>query len=440
MKQETDGKIILPEAFAARMKEDLGGEYDAFAESYERPLAGALRISRRYSVEKLKARTGWPLTKVPWSLDGYYYNEADRPGRHPLHEAGAYYMQEPSAMSVAAAADIRPGMRVLDLCAAPGGKSCALADALSGSGLLIANEIIPKRAAVLSQNVERMGLANTIVTNETPEHIAERFCEFFDRVVVDAPCSGEGMFKKEPDALSMWSPETVRMCAARQKEILEKAASCVAPGGKLIYSTCTFAREEDEENIAWFLARFSEYSLISEEKLLPHKIEGGGHYVAVLQKSGKAEPSPARGKLKSNRTQAEEWKHFAAAYMPNYIYDKSLLLSFGDHLYLMPEAINLDGIKVTRPGLELGYMDHDRFVPSFALAHALLPGEFSQVVELSDEQAAAYINGEVLFCADGFSGYTLLCIDGVGLAFGKTSGGQIKNHYPKGLRRGIIIS
>ena len=440
MKQENAEKIILPDAFATRMREQLGGEYDAFAASFDKPLAGALRISRRYCEEKLAARTGWALSKVPWSLDGYYYNEADHPGRHPLHEAGAYYMQEPSAMSVAAAADVQPGMRVLDLCAAPGGKSCALADALAGSGLLVANEIIPKRAAILSQNVERMGLANTVVTNETPERIAGRFPEFFNRVVVDAPCSGEGMFKKEPDALSMWSPETVAMCAARQKEILEQAAACVAPGGKLIYSTCTFAREEDEDNIKWFLANHEEYSLISEEKLLPHKIEGGGHYVAVLQKAGEAAQAPANGKLMSNRAQAEEWKRFAAEYMPGYIYDKNLLLSFGDHLYLMPEAINLDGLKVTRPGLELGAMDHDRFMPAYALAHALLPGEFSQEEELSDEQAAAYIRGEVLPCSAGFSGYTLLRIDGVGLAFGKTSGGQIKNHYPKGLRRGIIIS
>ena len=267
---ESSGEIVLPEGFLTRMKNILEeNEYEAFLSSYGQERLFSLRVNTLKTgreffmklVSKERASDAPSLVPVPWEQDGFYYSEKWRPGRLPWHEAGMYYIQEASAMAPAVLCGAQPGERILDLCAAPGGKSTKLAASLRGRGLLVANEIHPDRARVLSANIERMGVRNAVVTNETPQRLASRFPVFFDRIVVDAPCSGEGMFRKEEEALLNWSMENVYRCAARQEEILEEAASMLRPGGTLIYSTCTFAPEENEAVIFHFLADHPEFDV-----------------------------------------------------------------------------------------------------------------------------------------------------------------------------------
>ena len=267
---ESSGEIVLPEGFLTRMKNLLeDNEYEAFLSSYGQERLFSLRVNTLKTdreffmklVSKERASDAPSLVPVPWEQDGFYYSEKWRPGRLPWHEAGMYYIQEASAMAPAVLCGAQPGERILDLCAAPGGKSTKLAASLRGRGLLVTNEIHPDRARVLSANIERMGVRNAVVTNETPQRLASRFPVFFDRIVVDAPCSGEGMFRKEEESLLNWSMENVYKCAARQEEILEEAASMLRPGGTLIYSTCTFAPEENEAVIFHFLADHPEFDV-----------------------------------------------------------------------------------------------------------------------------------------------------------------------------------
>ena len=257
----------LPLGFTDRMHRLLGAEYPAFLASYDKPRRPALRVNplRLDGIpDGVRALLPFLAERVPFTADGWYYPDdpALRPGRHPYHEAGLYYIQEASAMIPAALCPPRPGERVLDLCAAPGGKATQLAGALRGQGLLVANEIHPGRAAVLSGNIERMGIPNALVLNMEPQALAERFPGFFDRIVVDAPCSGEGMFRKEPQAVQMWSPENIALCAARQAEILRAAARMLAPGGTIVYSTCTFAPEEDEGSVLTFLREHPDFDTV----------------------------------------------------------------------------------------------------------------------------------------------------------------------------------
>ncbi len=305
----------LPAVFLARMAAMLGHEYEAFLASYNRPLRPSLRLGLKATEVQARGMVPFLGEPVPWQKSGFYVAEmpsdalisqtnADgntgfRPGKHPLHEAGLYYIQEASAMLPASLCPPRPGERVLDLCAAPGGKTTQLATAMGGVGLLVANEIHAGRAAVLSQNVERMGLAHTVVTNESPATLASHFPAFFDKIVVDAPCSGEGMFRKEADAVRMWSPDIVSLCAARQAEILDEAARMLKPNGYLTYSTCTFAPEENEGTVIAFLLRHPDFEVVpsSEPTILhsremglldsgrPEWVTDGEHYPAALLES-----------------------------------------------------------------------------------------------------------------------------------------------------------
>ena len=314
-------KIFLPAAFTKRMREILTTEYEDFERSYESNRFYGLRCNLlKCSAEAFPALYSEAfgqsdsLEGIPWAPEGFFFMPEDQPGRHPLHEAGAYYIQEPSAMSSAAVLDPKPGERVLDLCAAPGGKTTQIAARMQGSGLLVSNEIVSSRARILSQNVERMGIRNCVVLNETPDRLAGFFPEFFDCILVDAPCSGEGMFRKEEAALSQWSVANVKMCADRQDLILEAASRMLRPGGRLVYSTCTFAPEEDEGSIDRFLDRHPDFHVVSSPlqaffdagrpdlassgrkeleltmRLWPHKIEGEGHFVALLKKDGQDAP------------------------------------------------------------------------------------------------------------------------------------------------------
>ena len=285
---------MLPEQFLNRMKNQLGEEYPQYLESLERPRAVALRWN---PLKGDKPDLPFVGEQVPWEPMGYYYDPESRPGLHPYHESGVYYLQEASAMSAVVLLDPQPGEKICDLCAAPGGKSTQIAGRLMGEGLLVCNEIHPARAKILSRNIERMGVANALVLNENPQRLAEKYPGFFDRVLVDAPCSGEGMFRKEEAAVTDWSQETVEMCARRQQEILRSAAMLLRPGGRLVYSTCTFAPEENEETVAAFLEEHPEFCRedvaapwftpvdTGAFRLWPHKLLGEGHFVAVLRKT-----------------------------------------------------------------------------------------------------------------------------------------------------------
>ena len=475
---------MLPQAFLNRMESMLGNEYPAFLESYDKDKYQALRLnSIKGDTAQMKEKVPFSLQPVAWAKDGFYYEKDDTPGRHPLHEAGVYYIQEPSAMAPVSylmedydvvqkeAADCQE--RILDLCAAPGGKSTQIAARMhemytSGKwkeqGLLICNEIHPARAKILSENVERMGIANAMVTNETPQRLAEMFEDYFTRILVDAPCSGEGMFRKNEAACEEWSPENVSLCAERQDGILDCAASMLAPGGRIVYSTCTFAPAENEGSISQFLERHPEFELLPAEKkdgmmpgvpawtdhpaeglehtirLWPHKLKGEGHYLAVLQKAGvlsRTYQGYCRNGVEKGISE-KECKEFFAFAEENLVKNiTGSFLKFGDQLYRMPEGMpSIRNLKVLRPGLHLGTLKKNRFEPSHALALALRPDQVKHVcnLESDDPQVKAYLNGQTLNM-DGEKGWYLVAVDGYSIGWGKLAGGILKNHYPKGLRK-----
>ena len=445
---------MLPQDFLEEMQSLLGDEYDDFLNSYDNPRLQAFRINRLKSVNIEHLTKIFGLSKVEWAKDGYYYDPDSRPGKHVLHEAGAYYIQEPSAMTPAEYLDAQPGEYILDLCAAPGGKSTQIAAAMNGQGILVSNEIVPSRAKILSENIERMGIANDIVTNMDPDSLAEFFPEFFDRIMVDAPCSGEGMFRKNEDATSEWSRENVHMCAKRQDDIMDAAAQMLAPGGRIVYSTCTFSPEENEGTIERFLSRHGDYHTVSVDKfpgmsdglgimsdairLWPHKIGGEGHFVCVLERDGQLPAHKDRlskGRLAKGLKEKSirEYYEFAADNIKDM--PEGVIIRFGEQLYLLPPmSPSIDGLKVVRPGLHLGTMLKGRFEPAHALTHALPISSFTNVTHISMEDAAKYISGQT-FNAEGPKGWHVVAADGYGLSWGKIAGGIMKNHYPKGLRK-----
>lgn len=473
---------MLPEKFLERMQNMLGEEYPAFLESLSGKRYRALRLNPlKTRIQEGKEKLPFTLSPVPWTKNGFYYEEEEQPGKHPYHEAGLYYIQEPSAMApvpclmeerasaaaiperqeehVSAAAiperqeePATPG-RVLDLCAAPGGKSTQIAEYMRGRGMLITNEIHPQRAKILSENIERMGISNAIVLNETPESLSKRFIAFFDRILVDAPCSGEGMFRKNDNAGEEWSEENVALCAERQDGILDCAATMLKPGGRLVYSTCTFAPAEDEGSVSRFLETHPDFCLEKEERLMPHKIKGEGHFLAVLHREGGQLSSAATAGTEKSLTlkDCREFLDFAkeALMIPaEELTEGKILLRFGEQLYLAPaETPSLRGLKVLRPGLHLGTVKKNRFEPSHALALFLKKEQAVQAVNLTGDGTAVrkYLEGQTLTIGEGCDvemadaalpkGWCLVCVDGYSLGWGKAAGAVLKNHYPKGLRK-----
>lgn len=429
---------MLPEAFLQRMEAQLGSEYPAFLKSLERPRAVALRFNPMKGERPVLPFVGAP---VPWEPEGFYYDPETRPGLHVYHEAGVYYLQEASAMAPVALLDPKPGERVCDLCAAPGGKTTQIAGRMLGQGFLVCNEINPKRAKILSRNIERMGVANALVTNEHPQTLASRFPGFFDRVLVDAPCSGEGMFRKEEAAVTDWSRETVQMCARRQREILDSAARLVRPGGRLVYSTCTFAPEEDEETVAAFLESHPEFTPEPVEapwfvpgenasyRMWPHKLLGEGHFAAVLRKTqGESGEVPACPGEKCPKA----WESFAKEL--DIALPEGKAVSFGQSLYWAPmELPELNRLKVLRPGLELGTERKGRFEPAHALALWLKTCAVTESFPPESPEMKAYLHGDVV--PSGKKGWCLVQAGGYAIGWGKGDGSVLKNHYPKGLRR-----
>ena len=463
MEERKQGSM-LPIEFEERMKQMLGEEYTAFEESYEKEKYQALRLNPlKGSREAFWERSAFSLSPVPWEENGFYYTAKDAPGKHPYHEAGVYYIQEPSAMAPVPFLEVKPGEKVLDLCAAPGGKSTQIGVALQGEGLLICNEIHPARAKILSENIERMGICNAIVTNESPQKLQNVFPGYFDKILVDAPCSGEGMFRKNEEAKEEWSPENVALCAQRQDEILDCAAKMLRPGGRLVYSTCTFAPAENEGSVSRFLSRHEEFHVVEVEKptdfaggrkdwceqscegieytmrIWPHKVNGEGHYLAVLQKTGEVEQGEVRSLYGVEKGLSEkectDFFQFAKENLKCRL--QGVYLKFGDQLYLGPENMpSLKNLKVLRPGLHLGTLKKNRFEPSHALALAMGKEEVLHSYDLSsqDGSAAAFISGQT-FPVEGEKGWHLITVDGYSIGWGKAAGGIMKNHYPKGLRK-----
>lgn len=452
----------LPIKFLEKMQNILGYEYDAFIKTYEENRKAALRINTlKGNGEKLFSVLDEKLSPVPWTSDGYFYPDTMQPGKSPLHEAGAYYIQEPSAMLPAELLKAQPGECILDLCAAPGGKTTKIAADMKGEGLLVANEIHPKRAAILSSNVERMGIKNAVVTNESSDRLLKKFPEFFDRILVDAPCSGEGMFRKDEEARAQWSEENVIKCAVRQKEILDNAAAMLRPGGRLVYSTCTFSPEENEKMIVDFLNNHPEFSVEKTDtppcisngrpelagndkraaftfRIWPHLTEGEGHFAAVLKKDGENENVYRNSNISPC---PKEYEKLYRAFADEFLVNPPLgeISAFGENLYIMPPFLpSLDGIKVLRFGLHLGTVKKNRFEPSHSLAMALNPQDAVQCAELSisDKEIFVYLRGETIPAGD-LKGWCLVSVSGYTTGWGKAAGGIIKNHYPKGLRRSL---
>ncbi len=451
----------LPQEFEQRMCRMLEDEYPAFQISYNQKSRQALRVNPAKAGQTFIENAPFSLSPVPWCKEGYYYTEEDTPGKHPYHEAGVYYIQEPSAMAPAEYLDAKPGERILDLCAAPGGKSTQIGAKMQGKGIFICNEIHPARAKILSENIERMGICNAIVTNETPERLSEVFEAYFDKILVDAPCSGEGMFRKNETALTEWSSENVRQCAARQDDILACAARMLKPGGRLVYSTCTFAPEENEGSISRFLEHFPEFEILPVPKaegmtggnpdwyegaaehiedtirLFPHKLKGEGHYLAVLKKKG-AECGNAFRSREEKGIAKEEYREYLQFAKENLTeMPEGIYLAFGDQLYLAPkETPSLKGLKVLRPGLHLGTNKKNRFEPSHALALYLNPDRVCRSMDFASEgrEIMAYLDGQAIL-AEGEKGWYLITTDGYSIGWGKLAGGMMKNHYPKGLRK-----
>ena len=429
---------MLPEAFLERMKIQLGEEYPAFLESLERPRAVALRFN---PLKGDAPELPFVQQPVPWEPQGFYYDPATRPGLHVYHEAGVYYLQEASAMAPVALLDPQPGERVCDLCSAPGGKTTQIAGRMMGKGFLLCNEWSPKRAKILSQNIERLGVANALVTNEDTSVLAKRFAGSFDKVLIDAPCSGEGMFRKEEAAVTDWSVETVQMCARRQAEILHNGAQLVRPGGRLVYSTCTFAPEEDELAVAEFLENHPDFEpevietpwFVPGEngshRMWPHKLLGEGHFAAILRKKGDedAEFAPISGsKL------PKEWVQFAKDLKIELPAGQPVM--FGDTLYWTPEGTpDIARLRVLRVGLELGTVKKGRFEPAHALALWLSSCANVQNYDADSAEMAKYIHGDVV--PSTIRGWCLVTAGGYSIGWGKGDGTVLKNHYPKGLRR-----
>ncbi len=432
---------VLPEKFIERMKKQLPqDEWGAFFACYENKPRKGVRINPlkggRYALKELLPFLGDP---VPWEKNGYYTAE-ERLGASPLHAAGAFYSQEPSAMSAAPLLEVKGGERVLDLCSAPGGKGTQLACEMAGEGVILLNEPIAARAKILSQNVERLGIKNAVVSNEYPAALAARFQEYFDKILVDAPCSGEGMFRKNADeALAEWSEENVALCAKRQAEILDQATKMLKMGGRLVYSTCTFSYEEDEGQVCDYLQKHPEMKLISQEKLYPHRVAGEGHFVALFEKAESTLSFKPRVKETSRSVTAKgekAYREFERAFFKEKFARR--LHEVKGTLYELPEGVfDWSNLSVLRVGVRLGEVRGERFEPSHSLAACVRAEECQNILDLepTDPRVERYLCGEVIE-GDCQKGWCLVCVAGYPLGLGKCVDGVIKNHLPKALRYG----
>ena len=437
----------LPSLYLQRMKELLKDEYDDYLNSFSEERTYGLRVNTsKISVEDFLKISPFELTPIPWTQDGFYYEETQRPAKHPYYYAGLYYLQEPSAMLPAEVLPIEEDDLVLDCCAAPGGKSLKLFDKLNKTGLLISNDVSISRAQTLMSNLERHGVSNAYVTAQDICNI-HQWDQSFDKILIDAPCSGEGMFRKDHDLIASWQKTNPDDYSAIQKKIATSCLSMLKPGGMILYSTCTFNPKEDEEIIEYLLSIDTSLSLMNIDKtkgfasgiteksqnclrLYPHRIKGEGHFVALLKKDGSKEKTK---------------KHFCDLSLSNEIpKEYHAVLKQGDLLkrnqkyYLVPAYdLPLENMRILRSGLYLGEMRHDHFEPSQALAMALNPNDYENTIRLhlDDERVLKYLKCETLNVSDfNVKGNVLVCLENYPLGFGKVSGGILKNRYPANYR------
>ena len=453
----------LPVAFIKNMREILGEEGLAeYLDSFEKPKFTGLRVNTsKISVEEFLRISPFKLRRVPWTENGFYYTEEDSPTHHPYYYAGLYYIQEPSAMAPAAVLPVERGERVLDLCAAPGGKATELGAKLNHTGLLVANDASASRTKALLKNLEVFGIPNLLVTSEMGDRLDRYFHEYFDKILIDAPCSGEGMFRKQAHMIPAWEKQGPEVFANMQREILRQAAELLKPGGTMLYSTCTFSKLENEGSIDGFLAEHSEFTL--EEiprqegfcsgmpelvgsrfplercvRLFPHKIDGEGHFLALLKKAGEKIPGAPEPAGRPGRIPAELEAFLQDVSMPM---ELSRIVVKDTKVFLMPEGVGrCPGLRFLRSGLYLGELLKKRFEPSQAFAMALKKEEYASVIDLSaaDDRVIRYLKGETLEIEDGESsrpeGWQLVCVDGYPLGFGKLGNQTLKNKYLPGWR------
>lgn len=448
--------MLLPEKFEIRMKNMLKTEYSDFLRALtDTPVYSGIRVNtkKKDAGEYIKREFG-KLENIPWCADGFYADKSQISGRHPYHTAGLFYFQEPSAMSVVSAFSVNKDDYILDLCAAPGGKATQAGALLGEDGLLIANEINRSRSNILADNIDRFGIKNCIVTNETPQRLAEKYPNFFDKIIVDAPCSGEGMFRKEPQAVTEWSIEHTISCGERQKHILDCAFKMLRSGGYLVYSTCTFAPEENEKICAYILKNHnaeliapenldmlshgetewsdSEFDMDNTRRIFPHKNKGEGHFIALFHSLDEKTPREIKIKKTVKSDSEKLYREFEKEFLNVTLNDEFCL--FGEQLYLKPKNIDIDKIKTIRAGLPLGVCRKGRFEPSWALCLALTKNDIKNTLDFraDSEKLKSYMMGQTLECSK--KGWCAVTVDGYPLGWGKASGGVLKNHFPKYLR------
>jgi len=448
----------LPEAFLAKMKNLLGTEFDEFLKSYDDSKFQGLRVNTlKISVEEFLRICPFQLKPIPWCKEGFYYEEKDRPGKHPYYHAGLYYIQEPSAMAPVPVLGPQPEERILDLCAAPGGKTVQIAAALGGKGVIITNDIHMNRVKALIKNIELFGIKNAIVTNETPEKLTRYFPRFFDKILVDAPCSGEGMFRKDPSLIKSWESFNGDYYSNIQKDIMENMVKMLKDGGKALYSTCTFSPEENERTIKDFLENYPQFHLVDFPKahgiqegipewvngedslracgrLWPHKVAGEGHFLVLLEKESEKADEIHRFEKPHGIKIEKEFKEFV---------DENLIINIegifevhNEQLYLLPSSLpSLKGLKVLRSGWLLGSYKKNRFEPSHALAMGLRLKDVKRSIQFhsSEKEVIRYLKGETLNI-EGEKGWTLVCVEDYPLGWAKQTGNLLKNYYPPSWR------
>lgn len=465
----------LPSAFEEKMKKLLGSEFETYLSCYEEPRYYGLRVNtNKISSEDFAKIAPFSIRPIPWIENGFYYDgEKDMPAKHPYYFAGLYYLQEPSAMTPASLLPVEPGDMVLDVCAAPGGKSTELGVKLKGRGMLVANDISNSRAKALLKNLELFGIPNICVTSETPEKLAGVFPEFFDKILVDAPCSGEGMFRRDKDMVKSWLEKGPEYYCQLQREITGQAVEMLKPGGYLLYSTCTFDREEDEGTIEYLLERYPELELVKLPlfdgavdgiglsgciRLFPHRIKGEGHFVALLHKkksdleyewrmvaqddgTWRDSVRNLAGKPSSGRRLREQEPELSKFLdMVDWEFDDGRLVEKNGSVYYLPEGFPENSrLRFLRTGLLMGELKKGRFEPGQALAMALSPETFSQTIsfERGDERVIRYLKGETISLTESegpLKGWCLVCVDGFALGFAKGTGMALKNKYYPGWR------
>lgn len=451
----------LPEDFLVRMRNWLGPEYEEFLHTYNKRARKGLRVNLlKCNIAELQESISFLEANIPWCQEGFYYSPLERAGNHPFHQAGLYYLQEPSAMSVVSALDPKPGDWLLDLCAAPGGKSTQIAARLNGQGILWANEPNPSRLKVLAENIERLGVSNCIISNESPDRLARKLPGVFDKILVDAPCSGEGMFRKDPQLRAQWTWRGVQYCAERQKEILSNAVEMLKPNGILVYSTCTFNPVENEGVVDWLLKKFPEIELISHPyplpifdlghpewlnsnntnlikciRLWPHRLEGEGHFLAVLRKNTIEISKIKTAKTELSQASSQLWQKFAQENLNTYP-GHGIYFERNNHLFWLPQVPpDFTGLKILRPGLLLGNIKANRFEPahSTALAWPLFKATRQVTFYPDSIELISFFKGQTLI-SQGRKGWLTVTVNGYPVGWGKDDGNLIKNHYPKGLR------